>query len=100
MENLKHTRGEWLTESTNVLTEQRLIANCTGNGAGVTEEDLANAKLIASAPDMLEACLKLVEWNKKYPPNKTYDWGKANQIEAELTEIVNQQINAINKATK
>jgi len=57
-------------------------------------------KLIAAAPELLEAAIKLQEWNQKYPPNKVYDYGKAKAIESELTEIVNMQLEAIKKATE
>jgi len=57
---MKHTHGEWVQESTNVMTSARLIANCNGNGSKVTDEDLNNAKLIAAAPNMLEALIEVL----------------------------------------
>lgn len=48
-ETPKHTQGKCFQESANVMTSGRLIANCIGNGSNVTEEDLANAKLISEA---------------------------------------------------
>lgn len=60
MKDLKHTPAPWTRESTNVMTEKRMIANCNGNGASVTIEDIANAKLIAAAPDLLRAATMLI----------------------------------------
>jgi hypothetical protein len=58
----------------------------------------ANAHLIAAAPDMYEALLKLKAWNEKYPPGQIYDYGRGVSIEKELTEIVNEGIAVIAKA--
>jgi len=68
MENLKFTKGEWTAEGSNVLTNNRLVANCLGNGINITDEDKSNAKLISAAPDMMKALMKAQEviWQLKY----------------------------------
>ena len=77
----KHTPGEW-TQSKfangNIVSKEtgRLVANCMGystnmdNGEHI-KESLANAKLIAAAPELLEAlknCLfgveKMIGWEE------------------------------------
>ena len=45
--------------------------------------------------ELEEASAKLLEWNKKYPPNKIYDWGMGKQIELKLTEIIEIHINLL-----
>lgn len=85
---MKHTQGEWKTEGANVLTEIRLIANCTGNGSKVTEEDKANAKLIAAAPDLLLAC--------QYIESAISSGGVKGLFEDEINTI----LSAIKKATQ
>ena len=60
----------------------------------------ANAKLIAAAPGLIEACIKLKEWNDKYPPGRIYDYSQGKAIENELTSIVKMQFEAIKKATE
>ena len=58
MEKTKHTPGPWETkDGQEVMAESgmRLIAQCH---AGHREERGANARLIAAAPDLLEACKK------------------------------------------
>lgn len=62
------------------------------------EEAEANANLFMSAPDMFNSIVKLQEWSKKYPDGKIYNYGEANAIEKELTEIVEMQLKAIQKA--
>ncbi len=61
-ETVKYTLGPWRTETwachaptTILVGEKRVIAECSGNGEYTDEECLANARLIAAAPDMLEA---------------------------------------------
>lgn len=66
---MKHTQGEWIESElssgrweigtpTNTGIHQVAITARTG----FEEEDEANAKLIASAPELLEALKGLVEW--------------------------------------
>ena len=68
---MKHTQGKWRINTTLeyiekhsgkqtlVLSNDRIIAEAFG----VTlEEAEANAKLIASAPELLEACKRFVKW--------------------------------------
>lgn len=66
-------------------------------GHNVDERD-ANAKLIASAPDLLEACLKIITWDEQDLPDDdnldAFDW-EANR----LTEAVEAVRAAILKAT-
>jgi len=53
----KHTQGEWFVNprsSRNVRCGSKTIANCSQGQNGENEE-IANAKLIAAAPKMLEA---------------------------------------------
>ncbi len=92
MENSKHTQGEWKTEGTNVLTENRLIANCIGNGASITEEDKANAKIIAASLNLLEAALMVQKFVKFYK--------EEHGIDLSMYEAIGFTNQAIEKATK
>ena len=47
---------------------------------------------------MFNSIVKLQEWSKKYPPGRIYSYGEAATIERELTEIVEEQLKAIQKA--
>ncbi len=83
----KHTKGEWHTNSTGVFSDSgRLIANCVGDGIYFTDEDKANARLIAAAPDLLGALIKVYTKKIKY--------GTIG------TEELSLMINAINKTTE
>jgi len=52
---MKHTKGNWKVYADTIQNEDGLIAEiATQNGNSKNWQ--ANAKLIAAAPDMLEAC--------------------------------------------
>lgn len=59
----KHTKGKWFVNprsTRNVRCGDNTIANCSqGQDGDNEEEEIANAKLIAAAPDLLDALLKL-----------------------------------------
>lgn len=106
----KHTPGPW--KYSNAISKNCFyietidqshkitLIGVIGGGIRLKYEIEANAKLIAAATELLEASIKLVEWSKKYPPGKIYDYGMANQIEKELTEITQLHVLAIKKATE
>ncbi len=55
----KYTRGNWKQEGGVVTTDRRVICNCNAVGIFNPEEDLANATLVAAAPQMLKTLQKL-----------------------------------------
>lgn len=63
----KWTAGEWYTEQGMVVTDEMLIAQCIDrHGSTISKEACANARLIASAPSLLEACEEFIrECDKK-----------------------------------
>lgn len=61
MEN-KHTPGPWhvVPENLSVRDEgSQFVAACLSMEPGQTEQDVANARLISAAPELLEALRKL-----------------------------------------
>lgn len=74
--NTKHTPGPWsLTENENRIASgntviARIYAHTSegqpSNVAPFTEEDTANAKLIAAAPELLENLQELLEFCETY----------------------------------
>lgn len=53
---MKHTQGEWNCDTNDGCKEIRTRIGSIAQTDGINEEeDLANAKLIAAAPDLLEA---------------------------------------------
>lgn len=94
----KFTKGKWkIRFNLNVESEKgRLVASTGGynsniDGENVDEENRANAKLIASAPEMLEALKEVREW---YEQN-------ASKIIAPSTPICfSKALSAIINATK
>ena len=102
MENLKHTKGEWFINpnaSRNVRCGNKTIANCSSGQDGENEiEEKANAKLIASAPKLLEALIEA----KEQIEHLAWKINKDGSDFAKVTtkEALKQIENAINKATK
>lgn len=59
---MSHTKGEWMLDetkrwiSTSWTPGQPMIAHLVSDASRPSEENDANARLIAAAPDLLEAC--------------------------------------------
>lgn len=69
MTNVSHTKGPWYVMAsmpTNVLDSRGLrVARCDFDGVSDGPhigEMRSNARLIAAAPDLLEACQRMEEW--------------------------------------
>lgn len=89
----KHTPGPWKVDGDTYITAHSLIiAHCKQNGSLKLEDAQANARLMAAAPDLLEAaeraCIKLKELADDYPDDNYWN---------ECIESLNA---AIAKATK
>jgi hypothetical protein len=54
--------GGPLGDDVEVGTDYFVVVRVSRGMEGVTDTDVANARLIASAPELLEACEKLLEW--------------------------------------
>ncbi len=99
----KHTKGNWILKDATILNPNhdskigniKEVAQCyTGfNEKETTEECMANAKLIASAPALLKV---LVALKIKYLFNQTKTQAKNNHIDETLLEVEE----AIKKATE
>ena len=89
MENLKHTKGEWEVDG-NGIFPKGLSSNIAIVQSRVTnEESEANAKLIAAAPELLEALMSTRMLNLHLYEEGTI----GHRVYTEIN-------NAINKATK
>ena len=90
----KFTEGTWEVEDDFVFTTKPMIANliCVQPDPELCRESCenweANAKLIAAAPDLLEALIKMCEYHEK---NASWDKGDNGYYQAKQ---------AINKATE
>jgi vacuolar-type H+-ATPase subunit D/Vma8 len=106
MENLKHTKGTWIIKSDYSIYESTIktikgvrIAEVKSYGTkkpfkdATVEERLANQKLIASAPELLEALIEAQQLIKAYVPNDINDGSFNGGVKQMIKE-------AIEKATK
>lgn len=92
----KGTPGPW-----HVSNEGRLLVRdddwlgivADSLGYNSEEEEVANARLIAAAPDLLDALIKIVEMNQQYAVDKYGDVRKAEEM-----ACVRTARSAINKA--
>jgi hypothetical protein len=109
-EEIMHTKGKWYVNkaaaqenTARVTCDTGMIAECSvkkrANG-----EAFANAKLIAAAPDLLEACEALLKTITRQgiwplgPDNKPIPCGNIKDVENVCS--VQQAKAAIDKATK
>ena len=112
--NMKHTNGKWIEKNNSIyckrykiaeicnLTSQIIDTKIDGETFGqrcnrvgliknrLKKERVANAKLIAAAPELLEALIKMCDFHEK---NATWDKGnngyyQAKNIINELTGII------------
>ena len=84
----KHTKGEWSFDSfNNIWVDNKIKISISSVEDDETAE--ANAKLIAAAPEMLEALIKIRGIATK--PNFDID---------DIDEIISLSFNAIKKATE
>lgn len=60
MSNFKGTTGRWFVDNDgDVSSDERCEIVAGVAGCEPSEEDKANARLIAAAPELLEACLRI-----------------------------------------
>lgn len=92
---MKHTSGPWHIEHEyNIFSEhQRLVASAGGyttnadNGEHVIE-NMANARLIAAAPELLEACRAAVERFEDIDADyDIWSYGTVNELKAAIAKV-------------
>lgn len=75
--NTKHTPAPWTVNpkaKTNIRHGNLTIANCSSTHDGSREEEeIANAKLIAAAPELLEALQQVRYYMTAHTPEKIFD---------------------------
>lgn len=92
----EHTPGPWVIDSENVdlftQNQSRMWINATGMHIGYvdgprTSERIANARLIAAAPEMYEALEMFLAYNDQGGPisfNTDAMWAKARSVLAKI----------------
>ncbi|MEP9039510.1 hypothetical protein ABKU91_20965 [Enterobacter hormaechei] len=95
---MKHTPAPWYFSNEGVLRVRAKDDDevvCSYAGYENCEREYANAKLIAAAPDLLEALQALVAF---YPDDVESDVNRDWGFKPELTAVVNMSRVAISKA--
>lgn len=92
---VKFTPGPWVTnrvlpKEPAVYSDKHIVADCAHNDKFTLDEALANARLIAAAPELLEACKAIVKAD--------YDGCTTSGKEAFAMPALAQAIAAIEKA--
>ena len=64
IEEIKHTPGPWEAcgKAVHAETGREIVFGSHNTRSGSDEEQRANARLIAAAPELLEACREVAEW--------------------------------------
>jgi len=81
---MSHTKGPWTNENNIIRTDDACICQvfyCKFNGdhRGIDYiETEANARLIAAAPALLDACEELLLVAGTYKPIDMYDWERVS----------------------
>jgi len=98
---MKHTPGPWHfskvhnftgTHVSYIKSDKKQLAQTRTDDYNSTEQEtLANASLIAAAPDLLEACQYVVRWHREHDSGEGELYG---------LDFVTTCIGAITKATK
>jgi hypothetical protein len=86
----EHTPGPWRVEKFNDTKSWSIYAN-GGTHSLASIRDAANARLIAAAPDMLEALTNALGWMERYA-------GDTNDLSGELWRHISSARAAIAKA--
>jgi hypothetical protein len=99
--NTKHTPAPWTVNpkaKTNIRHGNLTIANCSSTHDGSREEEeIANAKLIAAAPDLLEEEIKNLEF-LKWVASKAREFNMWSDKVQELHERISKTEAAIKKS--
>ena len=101
--NTKHTPAPWTVNpkaKTNIRHGNLTIANCSSTHDGSREEEeIANAKLIAAAPDLLDEEIKNLEF-LKWVASKAREFNMWSDKVQELHERISKTEAAIKKTTE
>jgi len=102
-QNIPYDTGGWVVYSGRGKENTTIVRLTYGNIIPQPKDEgylknLANAKLIAAAKELLKACIKRAKWNKKYPSSRIFSGSAMRQMIDESDDIDKQIEEAIKKA--
>ncbi len=99
MENLQHTPGPWRGEGRLVFAGTHSVAFAQYSGIqSENAESFANARLIAAAPELLEAVLAALPYIEDLERDNITDLSVGLVSDKELTRALSAMVAAIEKA--
>lgn len=85
---MKHTQGKWEVDGQNIRNKKGLIAIAYDQNDYLhqTKIALANARLIASAPELLEVCKEILPYLRLNRVNNSPLYEKVKQVISKAEE--------------
>lgn len=85
----KFTQGEWVAHGNGVHVRTSCVALAYAPKVdGVNDEVVANAKLIAASPDLLEACVSALDWINRFAGDAPIVFGGESELAEKLSAAI------------
>lgn len=92
VKEFKGTKGKWVWVNDNLKNDEGKLVITHPNLTSQTEKANANAKLIAAAPDLLEALQKVKELHKKHYKFHSIGQGFIEEADEVIQKAINKAL--------